>query len=141
MISIVVFVAGLQLIAADLFYLGLKNYTQIKKENYPLVVLYYGEDRNSRKFQSDFLLIAQGEHEINNRSVLPAELNFGLVNSKAESKLMEKTQISDVPTAYLFLDDDTKQKYTGAWNALSFVNWVKKTFRDNPESSIPKQLS
>jgi len=81
--------------------------------------------------------IANSEHEITNKSMVPPDLNFGIVNAKAEAKLMEKTQISNLPAMYLFLDDDgTKVKYTGSWNALSFVNWVKKTFRENPESSI-----
>ena len=84
----------------------------------------------------DFLSIANSDHEISNKSALPGELSFGLVNAKAEAKLMEKTNIVDLPTLYLFLNEETKVKYSGGLNALSFVNWVKKTFRDNPESSF-----
>jgi hypothetical protein len=41
--------------ANELHYLGLKNYSMIKKENQPIAVLYYSDDRNSKKFLPEFL--------------------------------------------------------------------------------------
>ena len=41
-------------IKGELFYMGLKNYSMTKKENYPIAVFYFGEDRNSRKFLHEF---------------------------------------------------------------------------------------
>lgn len=44
-------------------------------------MLYYGEDRNSKKFLPEFLLLAEKKHELVNESnAFPETLNFGLVN-------------------------------------------------------------
>jgi protein disulfide-isomerase A1 len=67
--------------ANELHYLGLKNYSMIKKENSPIVIFYYGEDRNSKKFLPEFLLIADKKHELVNQSTtFPETLNYGIVN-------------------------------------------------------------
>lgn len=36
---------------------------------------------------------------------------------------------------FLFYGESSKIKYNGAWNGQSFVNWIKKIFRDTPELS------
>lgn len=115
--------------------MGLKNYSEVKRDNLPLLVLYAGQDRNSLRFREEFIQISHGTHEVSQKQHIPNELNYGLVDTKTEAKLMEKTQIRDIPAAYIFLTEDTKVKYGGAWNALSFVSWVKRTLRDNPNTS------
>lgn len=44
--------------------MGLKNYSEIKEDNKPLVVLYFGSDRNSKKFKEEYLKVADGSHEL-----------------------------------------------------------------------------
>lgn len=75
----------------ELFHLGLKNYSTIKSESLPLVVYYYGTDRTSKKFLTDFVKISEGTHETSKKIPMPEELNFGLVDTVIESKLIEKT--------------------------------------------------
>lgn len=116
--------------------MGLKNYSEVKKDNLPLLVLYAGQDRTSLRFREEFVQISRGTHEVSQKQHIPNELNYGIVDTKAEAKLMEKTNIRDIPAAYIFLTEETKVKYGGAWNALSFVSWVKRTLRDNPDTNI-----
>lgn len=118
--------------------MGFKNYTQAKKEYQPLVVFYHGEDKQSTKFLDDFIAIATGAHSLQKTGTYPQNINFGLVNAVEEKKLIEKTQIQVTPTILLFYADTQKQKYNGAYNAQSFFNWIKKTYRDSPELSKEK---
>ncbi|CAD8063976.1 unnamed protein product [Paramecium sonneborni] len=118
---------------SELVYLGFKNYTMAKKEYQPLIVFYYGDDKQSKKFLDDFIAIATGSHSLQKTGTYPTNINFGLVNAVEEKKLIEKTQIQVTPSIFLFYADTQKQKYSGAFNAQAFLNWLKKTYRDSPE--------
>jgi hypothetical protein len=45
--------------ANELYHLGLKNYSMVKKENEPIAVLLFSEDRVSKRFLPEFLEIAK----------------------------------------------------------------------------------
>ncbi|KAM3134278.1 hypothetical protein pb186bvf_013563 [Paramecium bursaria] len=126
-------VALLQNCQAELVTLGYKNYTQAKKEYSPLIVFYYGDDKQSKKFIDDFIQISANNHSLQKDSSFPSNINFGLVDTVEEKKLMEKTQIGQTPTLMLFYGEQKKLKYSGALNAQAFINWIKKTVRDSPE--------
>lgn len=51
---ILLLLSALTVSSSELLEMSLKNYTLTKKENYPIAVLFYGADRQSKRFKEEF---------------------------------------------------------------------------------------